>query len=388
MEPVKRRPFVPVVLLALVGCDDLQGFSGETPPLATIRTRVTGDAAGTEAPLHVALVWGAQWLPEPLCILPSEDPALAPVLAEGCRNPLAFTPSRVAQTTAIELGVEAELPLLQLPSADVMVGDLTGRIAYGSLVVFEDRDGDDALTLRRPTYLPDGEYNSGGDGGDGPMPGGGGNNPCQRGPDEDECADTSEDVVRAASFVAMTEPDRRVAFREGAFLAAAFYPRARCGEPLPAFSVLSAGGFTFEAAVAATIAGTLPPQDPATCAESTVDDTVIELALRPTEEVREVACEPRRVDSSVRYRDPPVEIDLEGRAFACTKIPSFTPDGEEDPTAGIVQLVVAGKADEACKSLTHYTLVGCNNGEVVCDTYVWDLRATPPAWWPCPAELP
>ena len=56
---------------------------------------------------------------------------------------------------------------------------------------------------------------------------------------------------------------------EGAFDAAsAFYPRAGCDPPLPGFSVLAAGGFSAEAALAALLSGGLPPEDPSTCAVS------------------------------------------------------------------------------------------------------------------------
>jgi hypothetical protein len=351
-----------LVLLALAGCDDLAGFTGEPPPFATLQVQAVGDAPGAE--LRVALVWGALWLPEPLCFLPAESPEVAAVLAAGCRDLLGFTPARAAVTVPLTPGATNELPVAQLPSADAMVGDLTARVGYASLVVFEDGDADGELTLGLAPQLPAGAYDGGGFG------------------DLDEEGVRSPDIVRGASFVSMTAPDRRVAFREGGFVETGFYPRRGCAAPPAGYSVVSAGGFTLEAALAATLAGELPAQDPATCAEDAPPATVVEIALRDPAEVAEVACEQRWLDSSVRYRDPPAEapVDLAQRPHACAAIPTF--DDDDPGTAGITQLVIAGD-DGECKGLTHYTLVGCDDGGLLCDRYEWDLRATPPAWWPC-----
>lgn len=343
-----------LVCCLVAACDDLGEFSGAPATLATVHVTATG-----AADLQVALVWGTQWLPEPLCFLPPATPALAAVVAAGCRDVLAFTPARASTTARVERDVPTTLEVVQLPSADVMVGGLTARLAFASLVVFDDVDGDGLLTLGRPRLLPTGVFHGGG------------------GPDDDDAAERVGDPIAGASFVSMTEPDRRLAFREGTFVETGFYPRHGCAAPPRGFSVLAAGGFTLEAAIAATVAGALPAQDLAACSEQPPEAATIDIALRP---VPEVACEQRRVDSSVRYRDPPDPSPLDGHAFACTSIPAL---GDEDPTAGIVQLVVASGPDEVCKGLTHYTLVGCDDGELVCDHYDWDLRANPPGWWPC-----
>ncbi|MDX2087789.1 MAG: hypothetical protein SFX73_08065 [Kofleriaceae bacterium] len=376
---MKRVALVTLVTLT-AGCDDLERFSGGAPPLATLQVLATGDLERVRVPnatgerLRVALVWGEQWLPEPLCILPPADTTVADAVARGCRNPLAFTPARVAASTPLVVGEITTLELTQLPSADVMVGGVDARVAYGSLVIFDDRDGDASLELSRSVRLPTGPFDGGG--------GSGGMGP----PDPEDDEPPSRDIVYGASFVAMTEADRRVAFREGDFTQAGFYPRRNCGAPPAGFSILSAGGFTFEDAVAATLAGELPEQDPASCAEDAIDDTLVEIPLRPSPEVREVACEQRRNDSSVRYRDPPNEAppNFDARKYACTSIPSLL--GEDPATAGITQLVVTNTEDETCRGLTHYLLVGCDDGEPVCDRPAWDLRANPPTWWPC--EVP
>jgi len=364
-----RHAAAPALLLALLpACDDLAGFGGEVPPLATLRVQVTGDLSavrGAAAPagdesLRVALVWGAQWLPEQTCLAQGASPELAAVRAAGCRNPFAFTPARVAASAAALPGVPLELSLFELPSADVMVGGLTSRVAYASLVVYDDRDGSGALELARPEHLPS-DLN-------GP-------------PDELEDDLTTADLVYGASLVAMTEPDARLAFREGTFNAgAAFYPRSGCGAPLPGFSIVEAGGFTIAAALQATAEGHLPPQDPATCREAAPADAIISVPLRPSAEVREVGCQQRHADGAARYRQPPVEpIDLTERPFACV------PVADTD----LVELVIAARPGDTCKGLTHYTLRGCDIAtELACELPEWDYTAAPPSWWPCTGGQP
>jgi len=351
--------------ILLAGCGDLQGFGGDVPPLSTIHVDTSGDFDAVRTPgatnenLRVALIWGTEWLPEALCFLPPDTAELAAVVDAGCRNPLSFTPDRVAASVPITSNVPADLSLDALPAADVMYGDVTARVAYGSLVVFDDRDASGTLELASTSRLPQGGFD----------------------PEQDAL---TNDIIYGASFVAMTEPDQRLAFREGAFVETGFYPRHGCDAPLPAFSILGAGGFSFADAIAATAAGTLPSEPAGSCSEAKPEDTTVAIPFRPSADVREVGCVQRRLDSSVRYRQPPTDApDFTGRAFACTTIPQL---GMPDATAGIVQLVVSSKADEPCRGLTHYTLIGCDRGRLICDSPEWDYRANPPAWWPCPVQ--
>ncbi len=352
---------------AVVGCGDVQNFSGDVPPLATLHVEVTGDLEAVRPPgqtappdLHVALVWGQQWLTEPLCILPAESAAAAAVIAAGCRDPFGFVPAQVDRSVPVTVGTPAELELATLPDASLLVGDLTARIGYGSLVVYDDRNGDGSLTLARANRQghPD------------------------MGPDDgaEDQPTTQIDTVYGASFVTMTAPDVRLAYREGAFVPYAFYPRAGCGDPPPAFSVDAAGGFTAAAAVSATLAGMLPPEDPATCAQSTTE-TVIQIPIAPPADVAELACTERNADSTVRYREPDVDVpDFTGRTTACVHVPTFGA-----PT-DVIELIVTGVLDgatpDACKGITHYILKGCREGPD-CGTPDWDHSTAPPAWWPC-----
>ena len=355
------RSSVHVGLVGLVGlaaCGDLQGFGGTVPPLAKIQTQVTGTApAGAD--LQVALVWGQQWLVEALCVRPPENAAAAAALTAGCRDPFGFVPARVAASVPATPGAPSELDLFSLPGADVLVGDLTARVAYGSLVVYDDRDHDGILKLGRPNRL------------------GGTNGPPMMGTD---LPTQLKDVVLGASFITMTAPDQRLAYREGVFSpVAAFYPRAGCGDPPPAFSVLAAGGFTAQAAIEATIAGMLPQEDPASCAESALADATITVPIVDPKTVTELACTERSTDSSVRYQEPdPTERppDFTDRVTACVHLPSF---GAPSDT---IELIVAGRTDDSCVGLTHYVLKGCRE-DPACGSPDWDHSAAPPTWWPC-----
>ena len=345
------------------GCSNLQGLGGAVPPLASIQVEVTGDLAAVRPPddpgtpdLHVALVWGDQWLVEPLCILPPESADAATVIAAGCRDPFGFVPARVDANVAVTIGEPATIDLFALPAADVLVGDLTARVGYGSLVIYDDRDGNGTLTLARPNRP---------------------NSTTGGPPVMDPTPTLLPALVYGASFASMTAPDVRLAYREGVFVQTAFYPRAGCGDPPPAYSVLAAGGFSASDAIAATLAGMLPQEDPASCTQAAPDASTISIALAPPAGVSEVACTERNADSSVRYREPDTDMpDFTNRVSACVHVPTFGAPSD------VIELVVSGRSDDACKGLTHYILKGCRESPD-CGTPDWDHSTAPPLWWPC-----
>jgi hypothetical protein len=382
------RRALALATLALAACGKLQGFGGTEPPLVTFNVSFTGDLAPLRPPgdtgeksLKVAVVWGAQWLTEPFCVLPPESADAAAVIAAGCRDPFGFVPARVDASALIAADGTASLPLLQLPTADVLVGDVTARVAYASLVVYDDRDLSKTLELSEPHRAPSGRGN---------------------GPGMQDMAD-SIDIVYGASFLTMTAPDQRVAYREGAFNTnSAFYPRFECGPPPDGFSVVAAGGFSAASAVKATFLGMLPKEDPATCTETSPSTTLVTVAARAPADVEEVGCEEPTNDGSSRYREPPVDDPgLADRVWACAHLPSFDPgggiggaadggaadggtaDGGTNAASSLVQLVVSGLPTDRCKGLTHYTLRGCRES-VTCALPDWDFTATPPSWWTCP----
>jgi len=367
---------VAVAASVLGGCGDLKGFGGPAPPLVTFQIVVNGDPTPLRPPgiddvksLKVALVWGEQWLTEPFCILPPESDDAKAVIAAGCRDPFGFVPQLVAASVPVDVGVPTSLSLFELPGPDVMVGPITSRVAYASLVVYDERGGDtDALDLAIPHRTPAG-------GMDGrPM---------------DDTTD-SPDIVYGASFVTMTAPDQRVAYSEGTFNpAAAFYPRSGCYDPSGdppdppnGFSVLAAGGFSYADGLASALAGTLPAEDPTQCNRWPAMDgtvpTTIEINVQAPSAVQEVGCTEITADSTIRYRRPPTDApDLTGRTTACAHLPSFDAGGQSD----LIQLVVSGRKSDRCMGLTHYTLRGCREN-VSCAVPDWDYTANPPSWWP------
>jgi len=353
---VRRAVIAAAVSVCIAGCGELKGLGGDPPPLVTFNVKV-GNGVPSVRSLQVALVWGAQWLTEPFCILPPESDAAAAIIAAGCRDPFGFVPARVAMSAPITLDALASLSLFDLPSADVMVGDVTARVAYGSFVVYDDRDGSGTLELATTHRAQ-----SGG-----------------RGADFQDIAD-SADVIYGASFVTMTAPDQRVAYREGGFTPSAFYPRSGCEDPPQGFWVVGAGGFTKAVGLASAVTGQLPPEDPSACTRASPGDAVINVDLQASAGVNEVGCVERADDSSTRYREPPADPpNLDGRMTACAHLPSF--DAGSQPN--LIQMVVSGRATDRCKGLTHYTLRGCREN-VACPVPDWDYTATPPAWWPCP----
>ncbi|MCX5746216.1 MAG: hypothetical protein NT062_27380 [Proteobacteria bacterium] len=354
---MRRAPALALLLAIVPGCDDLQGFGGAAPALVTFDVVATGDPGADVVALRVAMIWGQQWLTEPICILPPDTAEAAAAISAGCRDPFGFVPARVAANADVILNEPTTISLFSLPAADVMVGDVTSRVAYGSFVLYDDRDASGTLELARPHRLGGREM----------------------GPPVEDQVDGA-DVIYGASFVSMTQADQRVAFREGGFsLAAAFYPRSGCGEPLPAFSIVAAGGFSVADAIAATARGELPAEDPASCSERTPAEAVVTIPVRPPAEVAEVGCEERRADSSIRYREPPVDApDLTDRTAACAKVVDFG----SGMAGGASQYIISGRATDRCKGLSHYVLRGCRE-DAACALPDWDITATPPAWWPC-----
>jgi hypothetical protein len=131
---VKRA--LALATLALAACGKLQGTGGIVPPLVTFNVSFTDPTmvlpqgiAGTPS-LQVGLVWGAQWLTEPFCVLRPESDAAKAVIDAGCRDTFGFVPARVDVSAPVAADGTAALPLFQLPTADVLIGDVTARVAY------------------------------------------------------------------------------------------------------------------------------------------------------------------------------------------------------------------------------------------------------------------
>jgi hypothetical protein len=358
-----------VLVIVLACCGKLQGISGNAPPLATMQVEVTADPGAAGEHLYVALVWGMQWLPEALCILPasttpdgSNVSSAADAVTLGCRDPFGFVPMRVEANVPVTPGVPATISLEDLPASDVLVGDIDARVAYGGFVVFDDRNGTGNLELARANRISIGSDEEG------------------SGSDGTNIVDLP-DVVYGASFMTMTAPDLRLAYREGAFVETAFYPRQGCADPPPAFSILGASGFSGSAALADVLAGTLPEEsDLSQCSEGSAATTVVPIGITTADLDEEVACTESTADSSVRYREPMATApDFSERTLACAPLPSLGGSAVSPQ----IQLLVTGRTDDSCMGLTHYVLTGCRT-DASCQLPDWDHSEAPPSWWPCP----
>ena len=314
-----------------------------SPAAATSRLRRPGAAARadhaevTGTPLvpatpncNVALVWGEQWLVEALCILPPENDGRRRVLAAGCRDPFGFVPAASRANVGRYRSCRPSSTSDALPSADLLVGDVTARVGYGSL------DGLRRPRRRRharPRAAPIGSQCSDG--------------MRQCGTDSgSRRRSTQRDVVYGASFV---EDDRarsaRRVSRGRVQPVAAFYPRGGCGDPPPGSRsrgrwLHRAGGDRGDLAGHAAAGGSgdvrraaarrrdshrCRSSTPATVAASSAapSATAIERAL-PEPDDR--ACSPDRTVRPAPCRAPPATSHR-----ACA------------------QLVVASTADDACR---------------------------------------
>ena len=358
-----------VLGISLVGCHKLVGLGGAVTPLVNIKVQVNGDFSQLASP-RIALVWGMQWQPEPFCVVEAESPespAAAAVATAGCPDNFRFVPDRDAADAPIQPGSLATLTLVDLPSADVMVGDITSRVAYASLIVYDDSNSNGTFDLRHPPHHR------------------------RRGeppPQDDGGAAGPPDVVWGASFISMTLPDQRVAFLEGTFNSTvAFYPRSGCPDPPAGFSLLSAGGFSAAAALASVPNGPLPLEASGSCATAGLDQTVFLALQTPSPELQALSCMANDGGGTSFYVEAPADDPDPGLTHlrACTSFPHLSADDGGVPPGQ--QLVVASAPTEDCQYLTHYTLRGCNN-DPACATPNWNITASPPGWWlnACPVQ--
>jgi hypothetical protein len=254
-----------------------------------------------------------------------------------------------------------------------MVGDLTGRVAYGSLIIYDDHNNNGMLDLRTPPRIrrrgPPTEPPTYDDGGVGPA-----------------------DLVYGASFISMTLPDQRISYLEGTFNSkAAFYPRHGCEAPPAGFSILSAGGFSqadggffqYDGGLSTAMVGELAagylPMEGLPCFAGKLEDTVVTIPLQAPANLTQLACTANDSGGVTTYREAPTSLpDLTGRKSACVDFPSIP--GDDAGVASGKQFVISSAPGEPCRYTIHYTLRGCES-DPACATPTWDITTTPPDWW-------
>ncbi|MSP91197.1 MAG: hypothetical protein EXR79_05275 [Myxococcales bacterium] len=373
-------PLAAAGLALLAGCvGDLVGLTGAAVPVATLQVVLQPEAANLpgnarprpDAKLRVAIVWAAKVNPDLFCtkhaLLPPLDPSAAAVVGAGCRDVLGFAPQLVGPSAPFGPERTATLPLLDLPSATVLIGTPAGRVGYATLVVFDDRDGDGTLKLQGsdPILFLKKDGSSGPDDGmmgpPGPEGGGGGGggggeqsgaNPAVRSVEQAKGGKEKEsDIIHGASFVTMRRPYVKVSYREGTFdLASFYYPTLGCAAPPAGYAVVDVAG----------------PITQAQCKSAAMEGAAVDLAIEPSAAVASVVCRAQ----NPRYREPknqPAPQSIQ----ACLSS----------------QELVVAHPSRSCKMVTHFVLKGCNSG-VTCTTPQWDVTTKPPDWWPCHGAPP
>jgi len=332
--PSERRARL-VLALALAGCSrgTVHDLSVSSDPLLVLRGHV--DVAGLQrlhpgAPLVAALVWAGVPLVNPLCLKYPN-----PAIATTCPDPYGVFYGDVGFGAPVAADGSFALPQASLPKVTVSVGDEATRIAYGTLLVVEDVNGDGQPTLLAAPGRRDGTVMVG------PAPPDGGPPPPE------------PDHVVAATFYSLHAPQVRVVFREGGFVADSnFYPITGCPAPPPGFSILRAPPYT----------GAPAPEG--ACAYVAADATV----------------------------EVPALTTAEGDAFLCRTIPRGfrfdEPVPGQPPAKGIVTACLAHEVlavvpQGLCPRLGAYVLKGCRE-DPFCQTPDWDRTKSPPTWWPCP----
>ncbi|MCC7381971.1 MAG: hypothetical protein IT384_09085 [Deltaproteobacteria bacterium] len=315
-------------LAGAIACGELQSVGTDPPVLAVIRGRVT-DPRRLDPEISKTMRVGVLWAGVPVSIpycnahgpTPLEpDRLVTDLSARSCRDPFEVVPAMMGPSVPFD-GVTGafEIVFETLPSAEVMVGTRSARVAYGSIIVFQDEDGDGVLQLR----------------------------PSCR--DAQGGATTSGDFIASASFDRLTETQLRLVYVEGPFDADSyFYPHPSCSELPPR-------GFSLW-----TVGSVLESRSQLCHIESL--DQELTIALRDEGEYSRLLC---RQSPREAFTEPPPDDAPLGRTWECTK------DGT---------LVVAESC--ACPGLRTYRLSGCA-GTLDCPTPEWDLRNEPPEWWPC-----
>jgi hypothetical protein len=400
----------------LSACDEgLQGLQAEAKALATLHVTLTGQLPppAPDRPLRprVSLVWAeARALEDPFCApfaygMPP-PPTLTDLVERGCRDLLMeFLPRSVGDSVTLGPDAKADLPVYFLPAANDMQGDPAGRLAYASVVVFDDRNGNGALDLGRTVPQRGGSKGGGGggggggQGGHGPPEGGGG--PGAQVAAAPEAKSLNEtDVLIAASWVSMKQPHVRVALREGDDVAKLrlFYPTPGC-DPAPKF--LSRfevkGGLQVDLAKVmaaaqdkkAAVLDPLALLTPVECAAQPLDGAEVSLAVQATDVLASVRC---RADEPF-YREAEPQLNDNGEEeespLAKTPAPAFY-------CLDANHLAIVN--DGVCKGITHYFLRGCwgeyecpknkKTGKTQKPEFDFSAPAKQPKWWPCGTPEP
>jgi hypothetical protein len=312
-----------VACALLAGCNgSVHDLSVTSAPLVVLHAHVERSTlvrSHPDAALLGALIWAGVPPINPLCL---KFPV--PEIQPACPDPYGVFLAETERVAPLDPDGNFTVELSHLPRAEVSVGDEVTRIAYGSLVVVEDVNGDGRPTLFAPRVRPDGSR----------VPG------------------IEPDTIVAASFSSLHAAQQRVVFREAGFVASStFYPATGCAAPPPGFSVQTAPPLADTPAAAEA------------CTFRSADSTV-ELDPLAREPALALLC--RAVG-----RDPRVH---EAR--------SEDPRGLSYTPVCLARDFLALVSAESCGDLIAFSLRGCDE-DPFCLNPQWDHTMSPPLWWPC-----
>ncbi|MBI4815973.1 MAG: hypothetical protein HY791_06945 [Deltaproteobacteria bacterium] len=320
-------------LLSTLACGSVDDLGAEAETLASLEVRLAGPPL-TVRNLRVGVLWAASPIFVPFCHEHGPTPLdpgrqVKGVAAAGCRDPFEFVPERLGPSVLLVPGeTSVTISFERLPSPEVLVGPLESRIAYGSVVVFEDLDGNGDLDLRRGCGLG------------------------SRGPDSPRERRRAQEPILASSFTTLTAPQDRLVYLEGQFDADSnFYPGpSNClDRPRPGFSRWLVGGLLDEGAECKT--------EP--LAEG------MDLRVGDPSAFENLAC----TQSSRESFSRPPRSRLEDVLFECTD------DGS----------IAVAEPECDCPDVRVLSLRGCFD-DAACSNPDWDLTNDVPEWWPCEVE--
>jgi len=169
------------------------------------------------------------------------------------------------------------------------------------------------------------------------------------------------EVITGATFRALTAPQLRITYVEGELDQSSYWypPPAGCSSFPPAgFSVWRMGS-------------ALDPS--ATCAVERLDEATVEISSDAPYELGGLRC----VQAS--RQSFPRELSARTAGSLAENLGRYSLSCLDDGTVVLVDMRCA------CREVRTYPLAGCRD-EVDCPVPEWDLRAAPPAWWPCPVR--